>query len=55
MNAIASQKFSKDFAYTSYIYNYTWYGEFALDMKQYELAKGSFVQLIKEVNSWTKP
>ena len=51
MNAIASQKFSKDFAYTSYIYSYTWYGEFALDMKQYELAKGSFVQLIKAVNS----
>ena len=51
MTAIASQKFSKDFAYTSYIYNYTWYGEFALDLKHYELAKGSFVQLIKEINS----
>ena len=51
MNAIASQKFSKGFAYTSYIYNYTWYGEFALNPEQYQLAKGSFVQLIKEVNS----
>ena len=51
MNAIADEKFSKDFAYTSYIYNYTWYGEFALNMKQYQLAKASFVQLIKEVNS----
>lgn len=51
MNAIASQKFSKDFAYTSYLYNYTWYGEFELDVAQYQLAKGSFVQLIKEVNS----
>lgn len=51
MAAIASQKFSKGFAYTSYIYNYTWYGEFALNPEQYQLAKGSFVQLIKEVNS----
>lgn len=51
MNAIASQKFSKGFAYTSYIYNYTWYGEFALNVEQYQLAKGSFVQLIKDVNS----
>lgn len=51
MTAIASQKFSNGFAYTSYIYNYTWYGEFTLDMKQYELVKESFVQLIKEVNS----
>lgn len=51
MNAIASRKFSKDFAYTSYIYDYTWYGEFALNKEQYQLAKNSFVQLIKEVNS----
>ncbi len=51
MKAIASQKFSNGFAYTSYIYNYTWYGEFALDMKQYQLAKSSFIQLIKEVNT----
>ncbi|TDU39590.1 hypothetical protein BXY82_1617 [Gelidibacter sediminis] len=51
MQAIASQKFSKDFAYTSYIYNYTWYGEFALNAEQYQLAKESFVQLIKKVNS----
>ena len=51
IKAIASQKFSKGFGYTSYIYNYTWYGEFTLDLKQYQLAKASFVQLIKEVNS----
>ncbi|MBA6154346.1 hypothetical protein [Gelidibacter maritimus] len=51
MNAIASRNFSKDFAYTSYIYDYTWYGEFALDKRQYDLAKNSFVQLIKAVNS----
>ena len=55
LNDIASHKFSKEFAYTSYIYNYTWYGEFDLDLKQYQLAKGSFVELIKEVNSWIKP
>lgn len=51
MTAIASQKFSKGFAYTSYLYNYTWYGEFTLDIEQYQLAKNSFVNLINEVNS----
>lgn len=51
MHAIASQKFSKDFAYTSYIYDYTWYGEFDLNKQQYQLAKDSFVKLIKEVSS----
>lgn len=51
MNAIASQNFSKGFAYTSYIYDYTWYGEFSLNKEQYQLAKDSFVQLIKEINS----
>ena len=51
MDAIASQKFSKDFAYTSYLYNYTWYGEFALNTEQYQKAKGSFVQLINQVST----
>lgn len=51
MNAIASQNFSKGFAYTSYIYDYTWYGEFSLNKEQYQLARDSFVQLIKEINS----
>lgn len=51
MKAIAAQKFSKDFAYTSYIYDYTWYGEFSLNSEQYQSAKDSFVQLIKDVNS----
>lgn len=51
MNAIASQNFSKGFAYTSYIYDYTWYGEFSINEEQYQLAKDSFVQLIKEINS----
>lgn len=49
--AIASHKFSQKFAYTSYIYDYTWYGEFTLDFTQYKVAKDQFVQLLKEVNS----
>lgn len=51
MKAIASHKFSKNFAYTSYIYDYTWYGEFLLNSDQYQSVKNSFVQLIKEINS----
>lgn len=51
MTAISVQKFSRSFAYASYLYNYTWYGEFVLDMKQYQMAKTRFVQLIDDVNS----
>lgn len=51
MQAIATQKFNKDFAYTSYLYNYTWYGEFDLSPMQYQTAKTRFVELIKKVNT----
>lgn len=51
MNAIATQKFNDQFAYSSYLYNYTWYGEFPLNHEQYQLAKVSFVQLLKAINS----
>lgn len=50
INAIATQKFNKDFQYTSYLYSYTWYGEFDLNKDQYHLAKASFVQLLKAIN-----
>ncbi|MEZ4875355.1 MAG: hypothetical protein R2793_07885, partial [Flavobacteriaceae bacterium] len=46
---IRAQHFSKGFAYTTYLYDYIWYGEFPIDLRQYQLAKGNFVQLIKKV------
>lgn len=49
LNEIERHHFSKDFAYTSYLYNYIWYGEFPLDIKQYNTAKASFITLIKQV------
>lgn len=51
LDVLASQQFSQKFAYTSYIYNYAWYGKFSLDFTQYQVAKDQFVQLLKEVNS----
>lgn len=51
MQDLANQKFNREFAYTSYLYNYTWYGEFDLNPTQYQTAKNRFVELIKKVNS----
>ncbi|MDC8003532.1 hypothetical protein POV27_05685 [Aureisphaera galaxeae] len=46
---IKSQPFSKGFSYTSYLYNYIWYGEFPINESQYGKAKGNFDNLIKKV------
>lgn len=51
MQDIANQKFSKDFAYSSYLYNYIWYGEFTVDAPQYASAKKSFMHLLKNVEA----
>ncbi|WP_100614974.1 hypothetical protein [Confluentibacter citreus] len=49
LNDIKSKSFSSAFEYTSYLYNYIWYGEFPLDVKQYNQAKGRFVTLLNQV------
>ena len=48
-NEIKSQPFSKGFSYTSYLYNYVWYGEFPIDHLQYNKAKSNFDNLINTV------
>ncbi len=48
-NEIKSQKFSKNFAYTSYLYNYIWYGEFFINKEEYTSAKDNFIHLIKKI------
>ncbi|ULC59107.1 hypothetical protein MBM09_14485 [Flaviramulus sp. BrNp1-15] len=49
LNEIDSKPFSDKFAYTSYLYNYIWYGEFPLDVEEYNKAKGNFLTLLNEV------
>ena len=49
LNEIDSKPFSDKFAYTSYLYNYIWYGEFPVDVEQYNKAKGHFITLLNEV------
>lgn len=48
-NEIKSQKFSENFAYTSYLYNYIWYGEFFINKEEYTTAKGNFIHLLKKI------
>ena len=50
LNEVSNLSFSKDFAYTSYLYNYIWYGEFPLNIDKYNKAKRNFSSLLKQVN-----
>lgn len=47
---VKKQPFSSDFKFTSYLYDYIWYGEFPINLRQYQTAKENFVQLIKKVS-----
>ena len=49
LNEISNKPFSKTFAYTSYLYNYIWYGEFPLNIEKYNKAKSNFVTLLNQV------
>ncbi|WP_162623360.1 hypothetical protein [Confluentibacter sediminis] len=49
LNETHDKSYGKDFAYTSYLYNYIWYGEFPLDTAQYRKAKHNFTTLINQV------
>ncbi len=46
---IKSDKLKNDFSYTSYLYNYIWYGEFSLDETTFEEAKKSFIKTIQSI------
>ncbi|MFI1745694.1 hypothetical protein [Thalassobellus sediminis] len=49
LNEISNKPFSDKFSYTSYLYNYIWYGEFPLDIDQYNNAKSNFATLLKQI------
>ena len=49
LNEINDKPFSKKFAYSSYLYNYIWYGEFPLNTDEYNKAKDNFITLLNQV------
>ncbi|MEP3837108.1 MAG: hypothetical protein ABJM36_05645 [Algibacter sp.] len=50
LNEVKNKPFSKNFEYTSYLYNYIWYGEFPLNLDKYNKAKENFSDFLKQVN-----
>lgn len=49
LNEIREKPFNKKFEYISYLYNYIWYGKFAVDIGQYTKAKNNFQTLLNQV------
>lgn len=50
-NEIASQPLKDEFSYTSYLYNYIWYGEFDVDEKQFSKGKAAFTHFLKSIKA----
>ncbi len=48
---ITKEDTRKEFSYTSYLYNYVWYGEFDVDQQQFNKAKIAFTHFLKSVKS----
>ncbi len=44
---IENKDTKEEFSYTSYLYNYIWYGEFDIDHTQFKKAKTAFTQFLK--------
>tara|TARA_B100000809_G_C15126480_1_gene526454 strand:- start:781 stop:1494 length:714 start_codon:yes stop_codon:yes gene_type:complete len=44
---IENKDTKEEFSYTSYLYNYIWYGEFDIDDAQFEKAKKAFTQFLR--------
>lgn len=50
-NEIVSQDLKKNFSYTSYLYNYIWYGEFDVNEHEFNKAKEAFIQFLKSIKA----
>lgn len=48
---IKKEHLKKQYAYTSYLYNYIWYGEFEIDRNQFEKAKRAFAQFVNSIKT----
>jgi hypothetical protein len=50
-NEIVSKAIKEEFSYTSYLYNYIWYGEFDVNKEQFNKAKHAFINFLKTINA----
>lgn len=50
-NEITQNQIKKEFAYTSYLYNYIWYGEFNVSSTEFDQAKHAFTKFLKSVKA----
>jgi len=48
-NELKTTKIAPDFTYTSYLYNYSWYGEFQMTRPEFQQAENAFNQLLKKL------
>lgn len=48
-NEITTKTIKQEFSYTSYLYNYIWYGEFDVNQEQFSKAKHAFVNLLNSI------
>jgi hypothetical protein len=50
-NEISSTELKNKFNYTSYLYNYIWYGEFDVNKTQFDKAKYAFNNFLKDIKA----
>ena len=48
---IQSESIKEEFSYTSYLYNYIWYGEFNIDQNQFDKAKHAFLNFLNSTKA----
>ncbi len=50
-NEISSKELKDEFSYTSYLYNYIWYGEFDVTKEQFINARNAFTKFLKSIKA----
>ncbi len=50
-NEIVSKPLKNEFSYTSYLYNYIWYGEFDVNQSQFNKAKSAFIKFLNSIKA----
>ena len=50
-NEITNKQVQEEFSYTSYLYNYIWYGEFDVNEDQYIKAKSAFIKFLNSIKA----
>lgn len=48
---IISEAIKKEFSYTSYLYNYIWYGEFNIDKDEFSRARHAFINFLNAIKA----